>query len=298
MRIFRFDHEVSRPVTAFGSDFRIGPLVDADQACIRVIHLGPGGRIGRHPAATRQLLALLAGEGWVAGPDGTRRTVMAGHAAEWPAGEEHEAGSDTGFTAVCVEGQFTTTSMAVTREIVVSDYDPAWPEWFETVRAQVWPAVAELAIRIDHVGSTSVPGLAAKPIIDMDIVVADRSRVRPVIEALAGLGYEWRGDLGVVGREAFLPPTGAHLPAHHLYLVVEDSKPHLEHWLLRDLLRADGASRQAYADLKRHNAEASAGDIDYYVAAKAALVADLLTRARAERGLPAALYWDPELPRG
>jgi GrpB-like predicted nucleotidyltransferase (UPF0157 family) len=180
--------------------------------------------------------------------------------------------------------------------IVVADYDPAWPGWFAALRALLWPAVKEVAVRIDHVGSTSVPGMAAKPIIDMDIVVASGDLIRPVIDRLAGLGYRWQGDLGVPGREAFAAPPELGLPRHNLYLVAKDSKAHLDHWLLRDLLRADGQARARYAALKRRNAELANGDIDFYVAAKAALVAELLTRARAERGLPAARYWDPSPP--
>ncbi len=179
---------------------------------------------------------------------------------------------------------------------MVSDYDPAWPQWFQRVHHAVWPAVAHLAVRIDHVGSTSVPGLAAKPIIDADVVVPDGHRVGPAIEALAGIGYAWRGDLGVEGRQAFSHPAGTELPAHHLYLVVEDNKAHMDHWLLRDLLKVDPEARRLYAELKRRNAAAANGDIDYYVAAKASFVADLLTRAREERGLPPVTYWQPDLP--
>jgi GrpB-like predicted nucleotidyltransferase (UPF0157 family) len=88
-------------------------------------------------------------------------------------------------------------AISVTQDIVISDYDPTWPAWFDTVRHHVWPAVKDVALRIDHVGSTAVPGLAAKPIIDLDIVVASDHDVRSVIEQLATIGYRWRGDLGV-----------------------------------------------------------------------------------------------------
>src|SRR3954463_1376534 len=98
--------------------------------------------------------------------------------------------------------------MSVGRTIVVCDYDPEWPRWFETICKRLWPAVEAVALRIDHVGSTSVPGLAAKPIIDMDIVVASENEVRHVIERLAAVGYAWGGDLDVAGREAFNPVRG------------------------------------------------------------------------------------------
>ena len=185
--------------------------------------------------------------------------------------------------------------MSVGRTIVVCDYDPEWPRWFETICKRLWPALEAVALRIDHVGSTSVPGLAAKPIIDMDIVVASENEVRPVIERLAAVGYAWVGDLDVAGREAFNPVRDEGLPAHNLYLVVENNKAHLNHWLLRDLLRADTVARERYAALKRQNAERARGDLGVYVAAKAGLVAELLGRARAERGLSPETYWQPDV---
>jgi GrpB-like predicted nucleotidyltransferase (UPF0157 family) len=299
VRIFRFDDEVSIPVTRFGSRFRIGPLAgEVSGAQVQVLHVPPGGSIGRHPAAAPQLLAVVAGRGTVTGGDGAGRELGPGYAALWDAGEEHGTSSDEGLTAVCVEGRFEVWAMGVTTEIVVADYDPAWPAWFEAVRAHVWPAVEDVAVRVDHVGSTSVPGLAAKPVIDLDVVVATEADVRPAIDGLAGVGYRWRGDLGVSGREAFKAPAAGDLPAHHLYLVVEDSKAHLDHWLLRDLLRSDGEARERYAALKRRNVGLADGDMDVYVAAKAELVAELLTRARAERGLPPATYWRPGMAGG
>jgi GrpB-like predicted nucleotidyltransferase (UPF0157 family) len=294
MQIFRFDEEVSIPVSQFGSRFKIGPVTGDDaRVRLQVLHLPPDGLIGRHEAGSRQLFAVVAGSGWVAGTEDVRRPIRVGEAALWEVGESHEAGTEAGLTALCVEGEFEVWAVKVTEEIVVEDYDPAWPDWFEQVCNRVWPAVEGLALRIDHVGSTSVPGLAAKPIIDMDIVVAADDDVRSAIERLAATGYRWRGELGVTGRQAFSTPGDPALPAHHLYLVVENNRPHLDHWLLRDLLRVDPEARERYGALKRRNVELAAGDMDVYVAAKAELVAELLTRARAERGLPPVTYWDP-----
>jgi GrpB-like predicted nucleotidyltransferase (UPF0157 family)/mannose-6-phosphate isomerase-like protein (cupin superfamily) len=294
VEIVRFDEEVSIGVSDFGSRFRIGPLTGDDaRVRVQVMHVPPGGSIGRHPAGARQLFAVLAGCGWVSGGTGDGRDIGAGYGAVWSSGEEHEVRSPGGLTAVCVEGDFELWALAVTTEIVVSDYDPEWPRWFETVCERVWLAVRDLAVRIDHVGSTSVPDLAAKPIIDLDIVVASPDDVGIVIERLATLGYRWSGDLGVPGREAFRRPADDGLPRHHLYVVVEDNKAHLDHWLLRDLLRGDPTARDRYGALKKRNAELADNDIDVYVAAKAAFVADLLTRARADRGLPPAAYWTP-----
>ena len=168
------------------------------------------------------------------------------------------------------------------------DYDPRWPAWYESVRTHVWPAVEDVALRIDHVGSTSVPGLAAKPIIDLDVVVASETEVRPAIERIKSVGYRWLGDLAVEGRQAFMPLEPGTLPHHHLYLVVENNEAHLDHWLLRDLLRSDEQERQRYGDVKREAALAAERDIDAYGEAKSALIAELLGRARAEIGLPPA----------
>lgn len=160
----------------------------------------------------------------------------------------------------------------------------------------MWPAVAELALRVDHVGSTAVPGLAAKPIVDLDVVLPREDLVEPATRRLERLGYRWLGELGVPGREAFLAEPGSaatDLPAHHLYVVVEDNRAHLDHWLLRDLLRGDAEARRRYGELKRQNAATAGGDIDRYGQAEAALVAELLARARAERGLEPVEYWQP-----
>lgn len=294
MRIFRFDPEVSIPITQFGSRFSIGPLTGHDtRARVQVMHLPADGLIGRHPTAVQQLFAVVAGDGWVSGDNGKRRPIGPGYAALWDVGEDHEAGSDGGLTAICIEGTFAMWAMGVTKDIVVSDYDPAWPDWFAQVCERVWPAVADVAIRIDHVGSTSVPGLAAKPIIDMDIVVRSADDIRAVIDRLRDAGYQWRGELGVEGRHAFRLLSDEALPPHQLYLVVEDNRAHLDHWLLRDLLRGDPDARERYAALKRANMAIAEGDMDVYVARKAALVAELLTRARAERGLEPVEYWNP-----
>jgi len=296
VKIFRFDQGTSIPISDFGSRLLVGPIT-AEDARVRVqlMYLPEDGVIGRHVSASRQLFGLVVGEATVSGRGGESRILKPGYAAVWEAGEEHAVQSKSGATAVSIEGVFEMWAMGVTsRVITVEDYDPAWPEWFKTIHGYVWPSVADLAVRIDHVGSTSVPGLAAKPIIDMDIVVRGDEEVRPAIEMLSEIGYRWRGDFGIPGRESFDRPKDVELPTHNLYLVVEDNKPHLDHWLLRDLLRDDPLAREEYAALKRRNAAAAENDMDVYIAAKARFVAGLLTRARRERGLPPATYWDPD----
>ncbi len=295
MEIFRFDDEVSVPVGGFGSRFRLGHLVQATEATVSVMHLPAGGTVGEHKAVSRQLFAVMAGSGWASGGTGERRRLSSGRAASWEAGERHAAGTDDGMTALCVEGSFLVRARIVTRDIEVTEYNPEWPRWFEEIRDYVGPAVADVAVKIDHIGSTAVPGLAGKPIIDLDVVVLSEQDVPKAIEALARIGYVWSGDLGVVGREHFERPAEPVIPRHNLYLVVEDNKAHVDHWLLRDVLRTDADARARYAAIKIQNARDADRDMDYYVAAKAAFVADLLTSARVARGLPEAEYWVPDM---
>lgn len=183
----------------------------------------------------------------------------------------------------------------VPSQIVVEDANPEWRSWFGRIANFVEPHLGQLALRIEHVGSTSVPGLAAKPVIDIDVVVRTDADVARTIESLERIGYRWRGDLGIAGREAFFAPEEPVLPRHHLYLVVQDNRAHSDHWLLRDALIASESARTEYAELKRRNAAAANGDMDYYVDAKAAFVATLLTRARQERNLPPVEYYTPDL---
>ena len=89
------------------------------------------------------------------------------------------------------------------RPVVIVPYDPAWPLIFEGLRDVHASALGRLALAIEHVGSTAVPGLAAKPIDDVDVAIPSRSVLSEVIALLARLGYRHQGDLGVPGREAF-----------------------------------------------------------------------------------------------
>jgi GrpB-like predicted nucleotidyltransferase (UPF0157 family) len=161
---------------------------------------------------------------------------------------------------------------------VVVDYDPKWPTMFGEIRSRVGPTVADLAASVEHVGSTAVSGLAAKPIIDVDIVVSDIGDVPLVLERLVAMGYVHQGDLGIAGREAFKPPPEG--PYHHLYVVVEGSRPHRDHIDLRDYLREHPHEAQRYAVQKHQIAFLLATDRDAYVRAKNEIVEDLLKRAR------------------
>ena len=160
----------------------------------------------------------------------------------------------------------------------VVDYDPAWPTLFEEIRSRVEPLVADLDGWVEHVGSTSGPGLAAKPIIDIDVVVRTAAQVALAVERLAVIGYIHQGDRGIVGREAFQPPPRT--PYHHLYVVVEGSKPHSDHIDLRNYLRRHPDEAQRYAGRKRKIAYLLGNDRDAYLTAKSDIISEFLQRAR------------------
>lgn len=104
------------------------------------------------------------------------------------------------------------------RSIIIVDSDPTWPTRFQELRDRVTAVLGELIVVIEHVGSTSVPGCAAKPIIDLDVIISSIIDLPQVIERLATLGYVHDGDLGTPGREAFTASPDT--PPHHLYVCV------------------------------------------------------------------------------
>jgi GrpB-like predicted nucleotidyltransferase (UPF0157 family) len=151
---------------------------------------------------------------------------------------------------------------------------------FERLRDRLDAALAGVTHVTEHVGSTAVPGLAAKPIIDVDVVVADETAVTPAVKALAAAGWQHEGDLGIKGREAFLPPADA--AYHHLYLVVAGSRPHRDHIDLRDFLRTHPGRAARYGALKRRLAVLLETDRGAYARGKEEMITEFLRRARRE----------------
>lgn len=161
---------------------------------------------------------------------------------------------------------------------VVVAYDAAWPALFEELARPVREALSGLGVQVEHVGSTAVPGLPAKPIVDIDVVVPSAEDVPAAIGRLRMLGYVYQGDKGIPGREAFLWPPGS--TPHHLYVVVAGSEPLLAHLAFRDHLREHPEVAEEYAELKRRLAERYRDDRLGYTDAKSEFVADVLRRAR------------------
>ena len=158
--------------------------------------------------------------------------------------------------------------------IDVQPYNQIWPAHFAHIAATVRPAIAHIPnASIEHVGSTSVAGLAAKPIIDIDIIV-DPDQIPTAIDALATIGYIHRGNPGVPGREAFYPPYDT--PKHHLYLCERDCLSLRNHLAVRDILRQHPDLRDRYAAVKLALAADPTMDIDTYVDGKCAILQQIL----------------------
>jgi GrpB-like predicted nucleotidyltransferase (UPF0157 family) len=161
--------------------------------------------------------------------------------------------------------------------IVIVDYDPYWAKLFEELRTPIANVLGDLALDIEHVGSTSVPGLAAKPIIDMDVVVASTTQLDAVITRLATLGYVHEGNLGISGREAFVCPPFT--PRHHLYVCPKDSIALRRHLAFRDYLLKHPDEVHKYGRLKQELAEKFRNDRSAYTNDKDEYIQMITNRA-------------------
>lgn len=167
-------------------------------------------------------------------------------------------------------------------QIVIVEYDPHWPELFEKLRTPVTEVLGNLALVIEHVGSTSVPGLPAKPIIDMDVVVESTDHIRAATLGLATLGYVHEGNLGISGREAFLWPPST--PRHHLYVCPRNSKELHRHLSFRDYLIKHPDEAHRYAQLKRELAQKFTNDRKAYTDAKSEYIQTITEQALHDGG--------------
>jgi GrpB-like predicted nucleotidyltransferase (UPF0157 family) len=158
--------------------------------------------------------------------------------------------------------------------IEIVPYDPAWPADFAALRERLSVSLSGLVSRIEHVGSTAVPGLAAKPVIDVSVVLESVDHLPSVVRRLAGLGYR---HLGGVGWEAFATPPGE--PAHRLSVWACDHPTLLESLAYRDYLRTHPDTVRAYAELKYYLADRFRDDRASYTASKSAFIARIVASA-------------------
>jgi GrpB-like predicted nucleotidyltransferase (UPF0157 family) len=162
-------------------------------------------------------------------------------------------------------------------EISVVNYDERWPVRFRELAERVRRALGERALGVEHIGSTSVPGLAAKPIVDVLLTVADVDDEAAYLPALESAGFPLRvREPG--HRMVRTPARDVHV---HVY---EPDRPEVRDYLdLRDWLRVDAQDRELYAATKRRLARQRWADMNDYADAKTDVIAAILARARAWR---------------
>jgi GrpB-like predicted nucleotidyltransferase (UPF0157 family) len=155
----------------------------------------------------------------------------------------------------------------------IEEYDASWPARFAQIAGRAQAALGDIVLRVEHIGSAAVPGLAAKPIIDLDVVLKSAADSPTAIERLAVLGHVHEGDLGITGREAFRCPRGE--SQHHLYVLAESAPELQRHLTFRDKLRANPLTRDQYTRLKQSSA-ARVRDRRESTESKSAFVRELL----------------------
>lgn len=161
--------------------------------------------------------------------------------------------------------------------IEVVEYDPRWPLLYAEERARIAAVLGDAAESIEHIGSTSVPGLPAKPLIDILVTVAHLDPADRFIEPLGSLGYEYFPILGNAERYTFGKGT-PHM--HHIHVVQHGGEEHLRPVAFRDYLRAHPDVARHYGELKYALAERFRGDRRAYNQAKTDFIRSIEARAR------------------
>ncbi len=162
-------------------------------------------------------------------------------------------------------------------KIEIVEYDPRWPDLYAEERARVEAVLGDLAESIEHIGSTSVPGLSAKSIIDILVTVAHLGPVDPYIERLANLGYEYFPVLGSADRYSF----GRGIPhTHHIHIVEHGGEAHILPIAFRDYLRTHPETARQYEALKRQLADRFHDNRQAYNQAKTDFIRAIEMKAR------------------
>jgi GrpB-like predicted nucleotidyltransferase (UPF0157 family) len=167
---------------------------------------------------------------------------------------------------------------ALNDPINVVDHDPRWAETFKHERERLAEVLGDLALAIEHVGSTAVPGLAAKPIVDIMVGVERTPLPESTLIALGTLGYQYRGDSGVPGKQYFRtnPRT------RHLHVVEFGGEDWVRTLAFRDYLRTHPTAVLEYEALKRELAQFHRDNRNRYLEGKASFIRSVIKRAEAE----------------
>ena len=169
--------------------------------------------------------------------------------------------------------------------IEVVDYDPSWPRRYEEERDRIAAALGDAVVAIEHVGGTAVPGLPAKPVIDIMVGVADIERAGQAVAGLINLGYQYVPELESQLPERRYFRRGSP-ETHHVHMVPVGSDFWEEHLLFRDYLRGNPQAAEEYGKLKRGLANRFRFDRDAYRAGKVPFIDTVVDAARRQAGRP------------
>lgn len=166
--------------------------------------------------------------------------------------------------------------------VEVAEYDPAWPQRFVEERERIAAALGDTDAVIEHIGSTAVPGLPAKPVIDILVGVNDIERAGQAVAALIGLGYNYAPEVETdLPDQRYFYKGSPH--THHVHMVERDSRMFEEHLLFRDYLRAHPEAAEEYARLKRGLAARFRDDRVSYTRGKKTFFDTVVAAARRAR---------------
>ena len=162
-----------------------------------------------------------------------------------------------------------------TKKVVVLPYDRTWKSDFEEIKREIEGAIGDLMIGIEHVGSTSVEGMSAKPIIDIDVIIKDYAVFDAVVRKLEAIGYVHEGNLGIKDREAFKYANKPHLRKHHLYVCPRQSEELHRHITFRDFLAKNPEAVKKYSAVKEKAAQLFPDNIEKYIEYKSPCIEEL-----------------------
>ena len=166
-----------------------------------------------------------------------------------------------------------------TKRVVVEKWNPQWKYEYEKIVASLCKDIIYNSIKIEHVGSTSVEGLSAKPVIDLDIVI-ENDKFEIIKRLLNDKGYKHEGDLGIEGREAFSYSGKEELMTHHLYVCPKNSKELFKHITFRNFLENNPALAAEYSKVKEQAAVLYPDDIDKYMEFKSEIIEKIYKKCR------------------
>ncbi|MEO6219942.1 MAG: GrpB family protein [Ginsengibacter sp.] len=171
----------------------------------------------------------------------------------------------------------------------IEPYNPIWKIEFENIKQVIETGLSDLSLQSDiqHVGSTSIPGLFAKPILDIDIIINKKNLIRDITLRLEKIGYKTKGVQGISGRFAFrqkslftpLTATKEKWQSHHLYVCYSDSLALKNHILFRDTLRKDKDLLEKYSELKKYLTYNLKITREEYTTKKTGFIISVLTKA-------------------